>query len=427
MLLDSSQLSADSLARTAVILGVFVLLLFSSTTSIIIILANRNLNEVTGYYMISLATADLLWAVLIVPMSVYSSLVPGWNFMGDDSLLCKSSAYLQIVILTSTLFTFGWISVDRYSAFMKPSRYESDHTLTRCKCKSSSICIHSNKRCRLDSVFMAYGNSDSTTSYCCQDGGKIVKIELFNQCFQANYYHEYEFCVLNWTSAAAYSVTLAVLVVVPSLCTIIFTTVAIFSAIRKPNELEDVQRSALQTDQNFVVTMFVIVAFFLSWLPIIIVHFIPSSLMHPADTATMKFAFIWLAIGGSSSKFLVHIFVNREFRRSFCIPCFGREIDTSDEMDEMGDVVPTRSKSCAQICCFCLPKLSAPPQLRPRQHHQSLAMNSSSYFPFPPDTHQRESFNNFNGGTHSIALTEPFVGARNHFEYGTMARIPSGM
>ncbi|KAI6205400.1 G-PROTEIN-RECEP-F1-2 domain-containing protein [Aphelenchoides besseyi] len=399
MLLDSSQLSADSLARTAVILGVFVLLLFSSTTSIIIILANRNLNEVTGYYMISLATADLLWAVLIVPMSVYSSLVPGWNFMGDDSLLCKSSAYLQIVILTSTLFTFGWISVDRYSAFMKPSRYESDHTLTRCKC------------------WIAFSWLTAI----------LTALPVIVAKMEANYYHEYEFCVLNWTSAAAYSVTLAVLVVVPSLCTIIFTTVAIFSAIRKPDELEDVQRSALQTDQNFVVTMFVIVAFFLSWLPIIIVHFIPSSLMHPADTATMKFAFIWLAIGGSSSKFLVHIFVNREFRRSFCIPCFGREIDTSDEMDEMGEAAPTRSKSCVQICCFCLPKPSAPPRLRPRQHHQSLAMNSNSYFPFPPDTHPRESFNNFNGGTHSIALTEPFVGARNHFEYGTMARIPSGM
>lgn len=51
MLLDGSNLSADVLARAAVILGVLVLLLFSSTTSIYIIL--RNLNDATNFYLVS--------------------------------------------------------------------------------------------------------------------------------------------------------------------------------------------------------------------------------------------------------------------------------------------------------------------------------------------------------------------------------------
>lgn len=53
LLLDPGQLSAEALCRAAVILSVFVLLLFSSLTSIHIILSNRNLNEATGYYMVS--------------------------------------------------------------------------------------------------------------------------------------------------------------------------------------------------------------------------------------------------------------------------------------------------------------------------------------------------------------------------------------
>ncbi|KAI6244115.1 G-PROTEIN-RECEP-F1-2 domain-containing protein [Aphelenchoides fujianensis] len=391
MFLDSSQLSAESLARTAVIVGVLVLLLFSSITSIIIILANRNLNDVTGYYLISLATADLLWAVFIVPLSVYSSLVPDWNFMGDDSLLCKSSAYLQIVILTSTLFTFGWISVDRYSAFTKPSRYESEHTLTRCKC------------------WIAFSWLTAV----------LAALPVIVAKMEANYYQEYEFCVLNWSSAAAYSITLSVLVLVPSLCTIVFTTGAIISAIRKPAELEDIQRTALQTDQNFFVTLFVVIAFFLAWLPIVVVHFIPSALMHPADKANMKFAFVWLAIGGSSSKWLIHMFINREFRRSFCIPCIGREVDASDDLDEPA---PPPRKSCVTICCFCLPK----PPPRPVRHAVRSLPNANSYLQFPSEPVPRASFGNFNGGTH-LAMTEPFFGARGYNEYGTIARMPSVM
>lgn len=67
-------------------------------------------------------------------VSIYSSLLPEWNFMGDNSLLCKTASYFHVVLISSTIFTFAWIGVDRYAAFMKPARYEIEHTLTRCKC-----------------------------------------------------------------------------------------------------------------------------------------------------------------------------------------------------------------------------------------------------------------------------------------------------
>lgn len=69
-----------------------------------------------------------------MPLSIYSALSPTWNFDGDTSWVCKSSVYVQIVLLASSVYTFAWIGVDRYAAFMKPSRYEYEHTLTRCKC-----------------------------------------------------------------------------------------------------------------------------------------------------------------------------------------------------------------------------------------------------------------------------------------------------
>lgn len=75
-----------------------------------------------------------------------------------------------------------------------------------------------------------------------------------------NYSPDLELCILNWQSTIAYSITLAVLVsfiwlfasnfpnsllislifkvLLPSVCTIAFTSAAVFSAIRRPEELE---------------------------------------------------------------------------------------------------------------------------------------------------------------------------------------------
>jgi uncharacterized membrane protein HdeD (DUF308 family) len=134
LVVDPTTITVETLARSAVILAVGLLLLVSSIISIVVLISNRTLHDCIGYFLISLASADLICAIFIVPLSMYSSLSPEWHFIENDSVICKITAYLQIVVLTATIYTFAWVSVDRYSAFMKPSRYESDHTLTRCKC-----------------------------------------------------------------------------------------------------------------------------------------------------------------------------------------------------------------------------------------------------------------------------------------------------
>ncbi|CAD5235419.1 unnamed protein product [Bursaphelenchus xylophilus] len=396
--LDPAALSAETLARAAVIFSVFVLLLFSSLTSIHVLLSNRNLNEVTGFYMISLAFGDFLWAVMIVPLSFYSSLTPDWGFMGDNSALCKYSAYLQIIIMTSTMYTFGWICVDRYSAFMKPSKYESEQTLTRCKCWITLTWV---------------------TAILTACPVIVAKME-------ANYYHEFEFCVLNWSSAAAYSITLLVLVLVPSVGTILFTACSIFSAMKRPEELEDTQRTALETDQNFVVTLFVVISFCLAWFPIVAVHFVPESLLHPADTATIKFALIWLAIGGQSSKWLIYMFTNREFRKHFCIPCLGKDIDdlTDSEIEEGPSCF--RKLFCAP--CYLLtkprPAAAATPHsaMIPQPVQRVSAAQMARTASLTPQMHQSYSYyNNSNGASPAMAIT-----AKRLPEYGSFAQIPAG-
>lgn len=105
--------------------------------------------------------------------------------------------------------------------------------------------------------------------------------------------------------------------------------------------------------------MFVMICFALSWLPIIVTQFIPSSLLSTADITTMKFAFMWLGIGGSSSKILIFFFINPEFRRTFCALSTGVTATASSESASYAslDFIPCcipEERSCLSSLCCCL-------------------------------------------------------------------------
>lgn len=87
--------------------------------------------EVINCYLLSLAIADLLCGLLVVPLSVYPALVHSWVY-GD--IVCRLIGYLEVTLWAVQVYTFMWISVDRYLAVRKPLRYETVQTKTRCQC-----------------------------------------------------------------------------------------------------------------------------------------------------------------------------------------------------------------------------------------------------------------------------------------------------
>ncbi|PIO68770.1 hypothetical protein TELCIR_09428 [Teladorsagia circumcincta] len=130
---------------------------------------------------------------------------------------------------------------------------------------------------------------------------------------------EAQLCVLDWSATSAYSMTLLVLVFLPTIVTVFNTGYKIIRAMRNPDQLEDSQRMVIETDPNFVLTMFLLVAFVLSWLPLLCLkvfeYFIPPQA--DADLSLATFIFVWLAIAGPSAKFLIYMFINGAFRSSF--------------------------------------------------------------------------------------------------------------
>ncbi|CAI4227357.1 unnamed protein product [Auanema sp. JU1783] len=289
-LVDGRSLTSEALAKAAVIVAVEVLLLGSSLLNICVISTTTELYDVIGCYLISLSVADLLSALFIIPLSLYSTLDSEWRFSGDNTLLCKGSTYLQVALFCSTVYTFAWICVDRYSAMMKPSRY-ADQSLTRCKCWIVFSWI-------------------TSLLLCCP----IVVAQM-----QVIFYEDAQLCVLDWTATSAYSLTIILLVFLPTLVTVFNTGYKIMKAMRYPDELEDSQRMVIETDPNFVLTMFLLVAFVMSWMPLLCLKVFEYIVPPQPDTdlSLVTFIFCWLAISGPSSKFLIYMFINSSYRNSF--------------------------------------------------------------------------------------------------------------
>lgn len=125
------EIPIEHLIQAIIVLSIGVLVIVTNVIIIATFITAPGPREVLTYYLLSLSVADLLVGVLVVPLSVYPTLVHHWMY-GD--VLCKASGYLGAVLWTASIYTLMWMSVDRYVAVRKPIRYEVIQTRTRIQC-----------------------------------------------------------------------------------------------------------------------------------------------------------------------------------------------------------------------------------------------------------------------------------------------------
>ncbi|XP_061085734.1 D(4) dopamine receptor-like [Conger conger] len=93
------------------------------------VLTERSLKTATNYFIVSLAVADLLLAVLVLPLYVYSEFLGGvWTL---NTYICDALMTMDVMLCTASILNLCAISVDRYIAVVVPLKYNRNQFSAR--------------------------------------------------------------------------------------------------------------------------------------------------------------------------------------------------------------------------------------------------------------------------------------------------------
>ncbi|GAB6023408.1 hypothetical protein CHUAL_008196 [Chamberlinius hualienensis] len=300
----------QAIIQSAVILLIAIAIIVSNLLVLVTLFASTSASgsstnstssspDVMTYYLMSLTVADLLCGALVVPMSIYPAMMQKWVY---NDIVCRLEGYFLVTLWTVSVYTLMWIGVDRYLAIRKPLRYETLQTKTRCQCWMLFSWVTAVLLC--SPPLLGY----SKPKFC------------------ASAY----VCMLDWSVMVPYSVTLIVMVLGPSIITICYTYAFVFNALRRSfstfnHSSGDAEvphaTSSVLSDPYHVMSVALMLAFWVSWLPILSLHAYEQSIGVEINAPLWKFALTWLGVLNSFWKTLIYIFLSPHFRCSFRTMC----------------------------------------------------------------------------------------------------------
>ncbi|NXV81977.1 DRD3 protein, partial [Atlantisia rogersi] len=114
-------------------------IIFGNVLVCIAVLRERTLQTTTNYLVVSLAVADLLVATLVMPWVVYLEVTGGvWTF---SRICCDIFVTMDVMMCTASILNLCAISIDRYTAVVKPVQYQYSTGQSSCRRVSLMIVI----------------------------------------------------------------------------------------------------------------------------------------------------------------------------------------------------------------------------------------------------------------------------------------------
>lgn len=118
---DLWRLASDRLGLAAVLLLFSALTIFGNMLIILAVIKERYLHTATNYFVTSLAFADCLVGLVVMPFStIYEVLENRWIFTTD---WCDIWRCLDVLFSTASILNLCMISLDRYWAITDPFTY----------------------------------------------------------------------------------------------------------------------------------------------------------------------------------------------------------------------------------------------------------------------------------------------------------------
>lgn len=136
-------------------------------------------------------------------------------------------------------------------------------------------------------------------------------------------------CKLNWGNMAAYSATLAILVLGPSLISIVHNYGYIYIMMRRLRSGAPIHDKEYATalaenlaNPSHNMSFMLVISFFLSWMPFVLVQFWEKIIGPLHDIPYLHFGIVWVGVLNSLWKLLIITSMSPQFRlalRIFCL------------------------------------------------------------------------------------------------------------
>ncbi|XP_048398966.1 alpha-2Db adrenergic receptor-like [Stegostoma tigrinum] len=122
--------TAAAAAVSLAVVAVIVLTMVGNALVVVAVLTSRALRPPQNLFLVSLASADILVAALVIPFSLANELMGYWHF---GSVWCGIYLALDVLFCTSSIVHLCAISLDRYWAVTRAVEYNLKRTPRRIK------------------------------------------------------------------------------------------------------------------------------------------------------------------------------------------------------------------------------------------------------------------------------------------------------
>ncbi|XP_054708118.1 G-protein coupled receptor 52-like [Uloborus diversus] len=219
-------------------------------------------------------------------------------------LVCRLTGFLGLTLWSVCVYTFMWMSVDRYLAIRKPLRYDVIQTRTRCQCWMVFTWLTSLSLCSPPLLGFSQGR----------------------------FYAPAHVCMLDLGHTLPYSATLAALVLAPSLLTATYAywyVLATLWRLRRCLRREDYATALGENLANpdHLIALVLMLLFWLSWAPWLGIRLYEMAATEsPPLPAALHFWLFWLGVADCMWKFFVYLAMSPKFRLSLkrlclCLCC----------------------------------------------------------------------------------------------------------
>lgn len=129
---DAAPFGLQSSLPLTVLVGLMILLtVFGNVLVVIAVFTSRALRAPQNLFLVSLASADILVATLVMPFSLANELMGYWYF---GEVWCEIYLALDVLFCTASIAHLCAISLDRYWSITQAIEYNLKRTPRRIKC-----------------------------------------------------------------------------------------------------------------------------------------------------------------------------------------------------------------------------------------------------------------------------------------------------